>query len=112
MPEKYWLLRLRSKRSFTMRVETLFGGARVELAVSSAAPDVPADPRIAVTLHAFLETMQIANSHGETEAFQLGFQAFIDEVLEFLESRHIPQGTFPGDLIAGMEDFMRRKDEE
>lgn len=91
-----------------MKTETLFGGAIVGLNVSSATDEIPANPKIAPTVAAFLEAYRLAHDYGENEAFERGFDGFLDEVLIFLENRYIDKNS-PGDLVSEMENFMNQR---
>ncbi len=90
-----------------MKTQTLFGGAVVELNVSSAVEERPASPKIAPTLQAFLELYRLAYNYGEDRSFGRCFEAFLDETLSFLEDRYI--GKYADDLVGEMEDFMDEK---
>lgn len=94
-----------------MKTETLFGGAIVELNVSSATEEMPANPKIAPTAQAFLEAYRLAHSYGESEAFLQIFDVFLDETLTYLEDRFIGQNA-NWDLVDEMEDFMNQRYEK
>lgn len=94
-----------------MKTETLFGGAIVGLNVSSATDEMPANPKIAPTVMAFLEAYRLAHSYGEDEAFGRFFDAFLDETLIFLEDRYIDKNA-DRDLVGEMEDFMNQRYEK
>ncbi len=91
-----------------MKTQTSFGGAIVELKVSSETDETLLDPKIAPTTQAFLELYRLALAYGEGEAFSRGFDAFLDEMLIFFEDRYIASST-KGDLVNEMEEFMNQK---
>jgi hypothetical protein len=99
------------ERSFVMKTETLFGGAIVELSVSSATEETPANPKIAPTTQAFLEAYRLAHDYGESEAFSRFFDAFLDETLIFLEDRYVGKNA-NWDMVDEMEDFMNQRYEK
>lgn len=59
-------------------------------------------------MNAFMEAYRLAHDYGESEAFGRGFDAFLDEILVFLEDRHLDKNS-PGDFVSEMEDFMNLK---
>lgn len=91
-----------------METKTLFGGAIVELNVLPAQEQTSPNPHVAPTLTAFVELYRLAHHYHEEEAFRRGFEAFLDEMLVFLEDRYIDKSA-ESDLVSEMEDFMNQR---
>jgi hypothetical protein len=95
-----------------MKATVWFGGAMVELAISSALEETAANPKVAATMMGFLEAYRLAHDYGEGAAFEAGCAAFLDEVIDFLEARYLTKKTVmespdEDDITAFFDDDQR-----